>query len=841
MKRALLHIEGMHCPSCEKLVSMALSGKGIKVENVNANRGEAIVVFDDGFDHDKVFGVIEEAGYKLSKVEILDDVKEGTNPSEPEIAIEKEVAFYKTKSLERMTLSVSGMTCASCVAVVEKSLKSVKGVHDATVNLATERASVEYDPDLVTSEQLVKAIENAGYSARVLKSGARMEQLIEEQEKAQKQYERRQFMLFFMALSLSIPITLLSMVPALMELLPMDTRNLVLFLMTTPVQFIAGWPFLKGAFQALKKLYGNMDVLVSMGTLAAYFLSVYNSFFSRGPVFFETASLLITFILLGKILEGRAKSRTSTAIKKLIGLAPREARILKDNKEIVVNIDDLIVGDLVVIKPGEKIPADGEVVEGYSYVDESMLTGEPIPVEKTKGSEVIGGTVNKNGSIKVRILRVGEETVLSQIVKLVEQAQVSKPAVQRIADLISAYFVPAVVIIAIVTFFVWYSGIGSTFVKALLTAVSVLVIACPCALGLATPTAVMVGTGKGAENGVLVKSGEALEKSGKTTVLIFDKTGTITEGKPVVTDYLTLEDMTESESIEILKAVYSIELLSEHPLAEAITSTIAERFPEVEKVEVSDFEAVAGAGVRGNINGETYFVGVLKEGTSEAKIDKSLESNGLFLQVIEGKKKEGKTVSCVVVNDRLVAAIAIQDKLKEDAKETVSLLARGGIEVYLVTGDNKVTAESIGREAGIQPGRIYAEVLPQEKAEVVKRLQEEGEVVAFVGDGINDAIALAQADIGIAMGSGTDIAIESADIVLMKGSVRSVLTAVDLSQKTIRKVWTGFFWAFIYNVIGIPIAASGYLRPEFAGMAMALSSVSVVTNALLLNRYKPPS
>lgn len=842
MKRVLLQIEGMHCPSCEKVLSMALNEESITVERIDASSGEAVVIFSDGFDKEKVSRIIEEAGYKLSGIEILDSKETKVSPElVTGVAAEKTAIPGNESILETLTIAVGGMTCASCVAVVEKTLKSLKGVHDATVNLATERATVEYDPQKVNSEQLVRAIESAGYSARILKAGARMEQLIEEQEKAQKREERRQFALFLMALTLSIPVTLLSMVPALMDLFPMETRNLILFVMTTPVQFVAGWPIHKGAFQALRKLYGNMYLLISIGTFSAYFLSVYNSFFSSGQVFFETASLLVTFVLLGKILEGRAKARTSLAIKKLVGLAPREARILKDGKEIVVSVDELIPGDVVIIKPGEKIPADGVVIEGFSYVDESMLTGEPIPVEKSVGSEVIGGTVNKNGSIKVRVLKVGEETVLSQIVKLVEEAQSSKPAIQRLADTISAYFVPVVVLIAIFTFFVWYGVIGSPFVKALLTAVSVLVIACPCALGLATPTAVMVGTGKGAENGVLVKSGEALEKTGKTTVLVFDKTGTVTEGKPVVTDFMAFPGISEVEKKKVLSAVYSIESLSEHPLSEAITSFIKEHFPEVEKVEVGDFEAIAGAGVKGKVGENVCFIGVLKKGIKEAKIDES--SGGLcesFLQEIEARKREGKTVSCVVVNNKLMAAFAIQDRLKEDARETISLLTSEGIKVYLVTGDNRVTAEAIGEEAGIPGNRIYAEVLPHEKAEVVKKLQEAGEVVAFVGDGINDAVALAQADIGIAMGTGTDIAIESADIVLMQGSVKSVLTAIDLSRKTIRKVWTGLFWAFIYNIIGIPIAASGNLRPEFAGLAMVFSSVSVVTNALLLNRYKPP-
>lgn len=738
----------------------------------------------------------------------------------------------KEEKAERATIAIGGMNCAACVTVVEKTLKSLNGVQEATVNLGTERASVVYLPQKVTPEEIVRAVESVGYSARFLKAGARMEELLNEQEKAQEKQERRQLGLFFLALALSIPTALFSMLPPLMDLLPIETRNFILFLLATPVQFVAGWPFLKSAFQSLRKLYANMDVLISLGTLSAYFLSVYNSFFSSGPAFFETASLLITFVLLGKILEARAKSRTSRAIKKLVGLAPKEARVLKGTQEIVVGIDDLIPGDLVLIKPGEKIPADGLVAEGSSSVDESMLSGEPLPVEKLPGSQVVGGTINKQGSLKVRVEKVGEETVLSQIIKLVEEAQASKPGVQRIADLISAYFVPVVILIAIGTFFSWYLLFNAGFVKALLTAVAVLVIACPCALGLATPTTIMVGSGKGAENGVLVKSGEALEKAGKLTTLIFDKTGTLTEGKPVVTD-LFFNEVGEEEKKKILRGVYSLESLSEHPLAEAIVSFIKQNFPQIEKSSVSQFEAIAGSGVKGQIGKDWFFLGVLKEKRAESEVSSS------FWKKVEERKREGKTVSLVELNNnKVVSALVIEDKLKDEARETVNWLNRAGIKPYLVTGDNRLTAESIGKEAGIPVENIYAEVLPGEKAEVVKKLQQKGEVVAFVGDGINDAVALAQADVGIALSSGTDVAIESADIVLMRGALKSALIAIDLSKKTIRKVWTGFFWAFIYNLLGIPIAASGQLRPEFAGLAMAFSSVSVVTNALLLNRYK---
>lgn len=746
----------------------------------------------------------------------------------------------KKERIEKATVAIGGMTCAACVAVLEKTLKSLKGVRQATVNLSTERASLEYSPEEIQPEEIVKAIEAVGYSARFLKSGAQMEELLKEQEEAQKNQEKRQFRLFLLALFLSLPIALFSMLPPLMELLPSSSRHLLLLLLTTLVQFIAGWPFLKGAFQAVKKLYANMDVLVALGTLSAYFLSVYNGFFSSGPVFFETASLLITFILLGKILEARAKSRTGRAIKKLIGLAPKEARIIKGNQELVVKVEDLIPGDLVLIKPGEKIPADGQVVEGHSFVDESMLTGEPLPVEKTPGLSVVGGTVNRQGSLKVRVEKVGEETVLSQIVKLVEEAQVRKPGLQRLADLIAAYFVPAVIFFAFLTFLGWYFWLEASFTNALLTSVAVLVIACPCALGLATPTAVMVGSGKGAENGVLIKSGEALEKAGKIQSLVFDKTGTLTEGKPEVTDLIFSPRLSEEEKEKIIEGVYSLELLSEHPLAEAITRYLKQKFPHLKKREVLHFEAVAGAGVKGQLNHDHLFIGILKEKNGEAafKENSSLSFQAEFVKEIEKKKEEGKTVSLIYLNQHLVAAFSFQDKLKEEAGETISWLNQQGIEVYLVTGDNLLTARAIGKKAGIPEKNIFAEALPGEKAEIVKKLQEKGEITAFVGDGINDAVALAQADVGIALGSGTDIAIESAEIVLIKPSLKSVALAIDLSRKTLRKIKTGFFWAFIYNLVGIPVAASGGLRPELAGLAMAFSSVSVVTNASLLNRYK---
>jgi Cu+-exporting ATPase len=830
---SVIGISGMHCPSCEKLVRMQLEKLGLVVDSVSAETGEARVRGAVP-PYETLVEAIEQVGYEVVSVRGEEKACPVPPPPPPPPPQAAEAGAKKPPTtLARVTLAIGGMTCASCVTVIERTLAALDGVHAATVNLATERATVEYDPARIGTDEMVAAVERAGYSARAMASGSRVESLLAEQERAQEEHERRRFRLFWLALALAVPTTAFSMVPFLMDLLPMKEHRLLLLALATPVQFVAGWPFLAGAWQALKQRYGNMDVLVSLGTLAAFSLSLYNTFIGDGPVFYETSALLITFVLLGKLLEGRARARTGLAIKKLVGLTPKEARLLRDGVEVTVKIDELVPGDVVLIRPGEKIPADGEVIEGSSFVDESMLTGEPIPVEKGPGSRVVGATVNTTGSLTVRVDRVGEDTVLARIIRLVDEAQASKPPVQRLADVVAAYFVPVVVAIAIITFLVWAFILGAGITKSILTAVAVLVIACPCALGLATPTAIMVGTGKGAQYGILVKSGEALERAGKVRAVIFDKTGTLTEGKPEVVSELFDPRITERERAEIDAAVYAIEARSEHPISRALVEHLGTKISSVP--QVSSFEAVAGAGVSGVVEGHSYFIGSLK-GELSTIAERAHPDLRAFL---ESSRAEGKTVAAVVRDDTFVCAYGVADRLKADARVAIERLKVLGCEPFLVTGDNHRTAVSIAREAGIPETNVIAEVLPDEKGEEVRKVQARVGLTAFVGDGINDAVALAAADAGIAMGSGTDVAIESADIVLMNPDIRGVVTAIDLSRKTIRKVWTGLFWAFFYNVIGIPLAAAGFLRPEFAGLAMALSSVSVVSNALLLRRYKP--
>jgi Cu+-exporting ATPase len=841
LKKFLLHIEGMHCPSCEKLIKMTLEKEGILVDDIS-HKKHAASIRADSFDKGKIGNILKNLGYELKNVESLpgSNALETTEDSgsvcpivpEEENVSQETMSIEKPESIKRITLAVGGMTCASCVAVVEKTLKNVAGVVDAKVNLATERAVVDFDPTRVLPEKLAMAVEQAGYSARVLKSGSRIESLIEEQESAQKEHERAQLRRFIIAASLSVPIVLFSMVPFFMDLLPMRAHRLLLLLLTTPVQFYSGLPFLKGALEALKRRYGNMDLLVALGTLSAYFLSLYNTITLKSHVFYETSALLITFILLGKILESRVKRRTTSAIRKLIGLAPKTATIIKSGTEMQVSLEEVMPGDIALVKPGETIPADGTVVEGYSFVDESMLTGEPIPVEKLPGAVVIGGTVNQNGMLKIRVEKVGEETVLSQIIRLVDEAQGSKPPVQRLADTISAYFVPAVVLIALATFAVWFFLMDAPLEKAVLTAASVLVIACPCALGLATPTAIMVGTGLATQRGILIKSGESLELAGKAKAVIFDKTGTLTYGKPSIKKLLLDDSLTPDEMQECIVAAYSLEKHSEHPIAKAFVKYIETSFSNITVASVGNFEAIPGKGIRGEVNGKTYFIGVFKEIPIK-------ESKSPVLSSLLKEMEKGRTVSYISVNQRIVGGFSAADTLRETAKESVELLKSAGLEIYMITGDNRLTANAIAAEAGIPEKNVVSEVYPHEKAEKVKDIKREIGTVIFIGDGINDAVALAEADIGVAVGSGTDIAIESADIVFMKPDLKLVYTSIDLSRKTLSKIYSGLFWAFFYNTIGIPVAALGLLKPEFAGLAMALSSISVVTNALLLKRYNP--
>jgi P-type Cu+ transporter len=747
-------------------------------------------------------------------------------------------------NIETMHLAIGGMHCANCSQIIESGLNAVPGIIAASVNLATERALVEFYPKQINKEQIIKIIVDTGYTAFELVDETGADKQREEQE---REY-RSLFRTFVFSLTLSVPLLILSLpMMGFSSLAPglsatwMDWpyHPYILFAIATPVQFYAGWRFYRGAWSALRNKAGNMDLLVALGTSAAYFYSVAVTFLPKvikGEVFYETAALLLTFVLLGKVLEMKAKGKTSDAIKKLMGLTPKTAIVLRDDKEVEIPIEKVKPGDLVVVKPGERIPVDGEIRKGATSVDESMITGESIPIEKSIGDPVIGATINTNGYITFRATKVGADTVLAGIVKLVEDAQGSRAPIQRFADRVSAYFVPAVVAASVLTFVVWYL-VGSgpdRFVFALMAGTAVMVIACPCALGLATPTAIMVGTGKGAENGILIKGGEALETAHKLDAIIFDKTGTLTTGQPEVTDVIALGDGLDSNGVLVMAA--GLEKGSEHPLAEAVVAKAEAAGSKL--AEVSDFKALPGFGVRGSVEGHEVLFGNRK----------LLSGQGIKIAANEKRlndlENQGKTAMILAVDGRPAGLIAVADTIKENARTAVQGLQSIGIEVAMITGDNARTAGTIASQAGIE--RILADVLPEDKANEVMKLQDEGKIVGMVGDGINDAPALAQADIGIALGSGTDIAMESGEIVLIRNDIRDVVTSIELSRATIRKIKSNMFWALFYNTLGIPVAAGVLypffhimLRPEIAGAAMALSSVSVVSNSLLLRRFKP--
>lgn len=768
----------------------------------------------------------------------------------------------KERAAEEAAFALTGMTCAACAAVIEKTVSRLPGVEAVNVNLASEKMTASFDPAVVAVREIVEAVERAGYGAAPLEEASSAPGAVSEaedvQRAAQREHERHQQRLLVFSAALSVPLFLISMVPPFMETVPralaallervfggmwdpMMVAKYLGFVLATPVQLIAGRQFYRGFWHALKQRTGNMDTLIAIGTSAAYLYSTAATFvpaLENEPVFFETAALLITFVLLGKLLEARAKGRTGDAIRKLMGLQAKTARVVRGGAEVDLPIEQVVPGDLIVVRPGEKVPVDGVVVEGRSSVDESMLTGESIPVEKNPGDMVIGATVNKLGSFTMRATKVGRDTMLARIVRLVEQAQGSKAPVQRFADRISAIFVPAVLAAAAMTFLVWllivprfadpglYAEV-TPFVKALLAGTAVVVIACPCALGLATPTAIMVGTGKGAELGVLFKTAEALERLEKVDAVVFDKTGTLTLGKPQVTRTLAFGISDD----ELLRLAASLERASEHPLADAVVERARSRGLALDKPD--SFEAVPGRGVAGSVGGVRVVCGTRK----------LLAEEGIDLSRAEASvaafEDSGETVLLVAVDGRLAGLIAVADTIKPESREVVRLLESSGREVYMITGDNARTARAIAEQAGIDPKRVLAEVMPERKASEVARLQDEGRVVAMVGDGINDTPALAQADVGIAMGAGTDVALEAGDVVLVRNDLRDVVSAFELSKATMRKIRQNFVWALGYNTLGIPIAALGLLRPEIAGGAMALSSVSVVTSSLMLKRFKP--
>ncbi|MFA5062009.1 MAG: heavy metal translocating P-type ATPase [Patescibacteria group bacterium] len=720
---------------------------------------------------------------------------------------------------KQTNLSIGGMHCASCAAIIEMSLKKVPGVKSAHVNFAAEKANIFYDT--ATESDLLNAVKHAGYKAEVID----VDHPEIEKEKKEKEMKGLQLRLIA-SIILSLP-----MVFFMFFDLPYE--GIISFILTTPIQFIIGAGFYKGAWSSLKMKMFNMDSLIAIGTSTAYIYSLANLIQGLPGLYFETAAFLITFVTLGKWLETKAKYKTSDAIKKLMGLQAKTARIIKNGSTVDVPIEQVVAGDIIIVRPGEKIPVDGVVTKGDSSVDEAMLTGESIPVEKTVGDKVIGATINKHGSFEFKATKVGNETALAQIIRLIEEAQGSKAPIQDIADRISMWFVPIVIGLAILSFLIWFFVLGAGFAFSIMAFTSVIVIACPCALGLATPTAIMVGTGKGAQYGVLIKGGEPLEAACKIKAIVFDKTGTLTKGKPEVTDVIELDHIGTDKAIGIAA---SLEKLSEHPLAEAIVGYAQQK--SVAFLEVKNFKAIPGHGVEGIVEDKKYYFGNRKLITDYTKLN---------LAKIDKKMKEledgGKTAMILADESEILGLIGVADTLKSSSAETIKKLQQAGIAVYMITGDNRRTAQAIAQQVGIK--NVLAEVLPEDKANEVKKIQSTGIEVAMVGDGINDAPALAQADLGIAMGGGTDVAMETGGIVIIKNDLRDVLTAIKLSRETVGKIKQNMFFALFYNVIGIPIAARVFaglgiiLKPELAGLAMALSSISVVSNSLLLQRFKP--
>ncbi len=738
----------------------------------------------------------------------------------------------------KYNLPVEGMTCASCAARVEKSLRKIEGIENVSVNLATEKVTIESDAEIDLSVA-AKAVEKYGYKLHTKQSGNLKNETTEKVDDNLLQDEHFTQLKnnFLFALSLTLPVFLISMLRGFEffnTFWPFsdDYTNKILLVLTTPVIFISGKRFYSSFWTNLKHFSVNMDSLVAIGTGAAFIYSTIITLFpgwingaNVSHVYFDTAAVIIVLILLGKVLESRAKSKTNSAIKKLLDLKPKQATVIVNGIETKVDLNDLKTGDKIIVKPGEKIPADGKILEGYSSVDESMLTGESLPVEKSKGSPVIGGTLNKSGSFIYEVSRLGDNSVLGQIIRLVEEAQASKAPIQKIADKVAAVFIPVVIGISILTFIGWLIIPEiSSFNIALINFVAVLIIACPCAMGLATPTAIMVGTGLGAQNGILIKNGESLEKAHKLTAIVFDKTGTITEGNPVVTDV----HIFGIDRKTFLQLLATAENRSEHPLAEAITRYCKDR--DIVFGVISDFTNIEGHGIRAVVNGYELLIG------NKTFLDNNNIQTDKQRNLYEKISFEGKSVVFVGINGQLAGIIGIADPVKSSSPEAIKKLKEMGIKIFMVTGDNEITAKSIAET--IEIDNYFAGVLPGGKSQIIKDLQSKGEIVAMVGDGINDSPALAAADLGIAIGTGTDIAIESSDITLIKGDLTSVVSAIKLSQKTIKTIRQNLFWAFVYNSIGIPFAALGFLNPMIGAFAMSMSSVSVISNSLRLKRTR---
>jgi Cu+-exporting ATPase len=818
LARITIPVMGMTCASCVRRVERTLSEKeGVAEASVNFAAEKASVSYEPtATNPDDLIGAIRDAGYGA-------DVRE-------------------------TTFSVTGMTCASCVGRVEKALEKVPGVLEASVNLANERAMVEYLAGEVESRDLEIAIEGAGYGVVREENSS-----IEDSHEREYRTLKRDFLLAA-ALTTLILLGSLPMMFRFMLPIPSGWLNVALLLLATPVQFWAGWRFYRGAWGALKHGRANMNTLVVIGTSAAYLYSAVATLApglfaaGRADVYFDTSALIITLILLGRLLEARTKGRTNEAIKKLAGLQAKIARVLRDGEEVDVPVEDVDIGDVVVVRPGEKVPVDGRVISGESAVDESMITGESIPVTKRAGDEIIGATMNTSGSFRFTATKVGEETALHQIMRMVEEAQGSKAPIQRLADRISGVFVPAVIGVAAVTFLIWLViGPEPALTFALLNTVAVLIIACPCAMGLATPTSIMVGTGKGAESGVLIKGGEALEGAHKLDTVILDKTGTLTRGAPALADVVVGDGIDE---VEFLRLVASAEHGSEHPLGEAIVR--GAKVQGLSLIEAEGFETVSGGGVRARVEGREVLVG------NRRFLSESGVSEDGLLPKGEELAREGKSPVFVAVDGEPAGLVGVADVVRGESREAIERLHSLGLEVAMLTGDNCRTAEAIARQLGVD--HVVAEVRPEDKANEIRRLQAEGKKVGMVGDGINDAPALAQADVGIAIGTGTDVAMEAADLTLISGDVRGVARAINLSKATVRNIKQNLFWAFAYNVALIPVAAGilyplfsdgsvpeilrpvlgeyGFLNPVLAAAAMALSSVTVVSNALRLRGVK---
>lgn len=815
MENKSFAIEGMTCASCAQTVEKAAQKlPGVKTANVNLATEKMNIQFDSSaLTEADIQKAVADAGYTA----ISNTVKK--------------------------TFNIEGMTCASCAQTIEKATQKLRGVNLSSVNLATEKLVVEYDPGMVNLTDIIKAVMDSGYEAH--EEVATADTVDQDKEKKQKEIKSL-WNRFLISALFSAPLLYIAMGHLVNAPLP-DFINpmmnpeafaIVQLVLTLPVVVVNSKIYRNG-FKALSKGHPNMDSLIALGTSAAFLYGVFATVMIllgevayANELYFETAAVILALIVLGKYLETLTKGKTSEAIKKLMGLAPKTALVVRNGKESEISIDEVVVGDIIVVRPGGKMPVDGVVIEGLTSVDESMLTGESIPVEKKSGDEVIGASINKNGTIRYKATKVGKDTALSQIIKLVEDAQGSKAPIAKMADIISGYFVPIVIAIAILSAIAWYFA-GQTGVFALTIAISVLVIACPCALGLATPTAIMIGTGKGAEHGVLFKSGTALETTHKLNTIVFGKTGTITEGKPKVTDIITAEGISETE---LLTLSASAEKGSEHPLGEAIVNNAEEKGLAFLKTET--FNAIPGHGIEVTINGQHLLLG------NKKLMDERHIGLGNLASASDALASQGKTPMYIAKDGKIAGIIAVADTVKESSLRAIKKLHKMGIEVAMITGDNKRTAEAIAKQVGID--RVLSEVLPEDKSNEVKKLQDGGKKVGMVGDGINDAPALAQADVGIAIGSGTDVAIESADVVLMRSDLMDVPTAVELSKSTIRNIKENLFWAFAYNILGIPFAmgvvyafGGPLLSPVIAAAAMSFSSISVLLNALRLKGFQP--